>query len=87
MSSHCKGRCRGIKEAVCYNNRKRYKMGTTGVKCTTCGIHLPINYKGIKLAVDGSKICPCCGCKLSSRINNKKKYIEQLVTYGKVVRY
>ncbi len=87
MSSHCRDQCRKIKEAVDYKNRKKYKMGTTGLKCSTCGIHLPINYKGIRFARNGSKICPCCGCRLSTRINSKKHYVEQLVACGKVVRY
>jgi hypothetical protein len=87
MSSPCKDQCRKIKEAVHYKNRKKYKMGTTGLKCSTCEIHLPINYIGIRFDKNGRKICPCCGCRLSGRINAKKHYIEQLVACGKVVRY
>lgn len=87
MSTHCRDQCRKIKEAVNYKNRKKYKMGTTGVKCSICEIHLPINYKGIKFAKNGSKICPCCGGRVSARINSKKYYVEHLVACGKVVRY
>lgn len=83
----CKGKCLTISEAVGYHNRKRYKIGTTGLKCSVCEIHLPINHHLIKVYKAGNRHCPCCGQRLSGRINDKKEYIDSLVLNGTVKRY
>lgn len=83
----CKDKCKRLSDAVTYKNRKRYKIGITGVKCSVCEIHLPIGSRNIRYGKNGCKICSCCGMKLSSRINDKKEYVEKLVLDGVVMRY